>query len=322
MSSVGGVEPFFIPLESTLSRCSSQRSGTSPSHSTPEGVVGRVGLAGADVDPARDGLVDDGLLLLLQQRDQLLLGADVAPDAPVGVIEEADDSGLFGKRWEGCARMALIAGASFIEQAAMAMTAGIDVVVGRCVSTPMMAFHARSKRAAFDQVRKVAQPVRRRSSACRSASCLGHQDVLLAASTTPEPMATPSANQIGSACAGGACGRRRVPVRSRPDPALRYHEGGASPGSPCRRHRGRERRTSRYLSNQSEDRMVGCRSDVRRHAAKSMTSVGDRVSRKVQLSAVGIANPDVGAQLPDMCDFACTAAPISYLVPLSGMRPR
>ena len=65
------------------------------------GFVGRVGLAGADVDPARDGLVDDGLLLLPQQRDQLLLGADVAPDAPVGVIEEADNSGLFGKRWEG-----------------------------------------------------------------------------------------------------------------------------------------------------------------------------------------------------------------------------
>ena len=49
---------------------------------------------------ARNGLVDDGLLLLLQQRDQLLLGADVAPDAPVGVVEEADDGGLFGERGE------------------------------------------------------------------------------------------------------------------------------------------------------------------------------------------------------------------------------
>ena len=40
------------------------------------GLAGRVGLAGADVDLAGDGLVDDGLLLLLQQRNQLLLGAD------------------------------------------------------------------------------------------------------------------------------------------------------------------------------------------------------------------------------------------------------
>ena len=61
------------------------------------GPVGRVGLAGTDVDLTGDGLVDDGLLLLLQQRTQLLLGADVAPDAPVGVVEEADDGGLFGE---------------------------------------------------------------------------------------------------------------------------------------------------------------------------------------------------------------------------------
>ena len=42
-------------------------------------------------------LVDDGLLLLLQQRNQLLLGADVAPYVPVGMIEEAEDGGLFGE---------------------------------------------------------------------------------------------------------------------------------------------------------------------------------------------------------------------------------
>ena len=63
------------------------------------GLVGRVELAGADVDPAGDGLVDDGLPLLLQQRDQLLLGADVAPNAPVGVIKEADHASLLGERW-------------------------------------------------------------------------------------------------------------------------------------------------------------------------------------------------------------------------------
>ena len=39
-----------------------------------------------------DGAVNDRLLLLLQQLDQLLLGADVAPDPPVHVVEEADDS--------------------------------------------------------------------------------------------------------------------------------------------------------------------------------------------------------------------------------------
>ena len=64
------------------------------------GLVGRVRLAGSDVDLARDGLVDDGPLLLLQQCNQLLLGADIAPDAPVGVVEEADDGGLFGEWWE------------------------------------------------------------------------------------------------------------------------------------------------------------------------------------------------------------------------------
>ena len=61
------------------------------------GLVSRVGLAGAHVDLAGDGLVDEGLLLLLQQRHQLLLDAEVALDAPVGVVEEADDGGLFGR---------------------------------------------------------------------------------------------------------------------------------------------------------------------------------------------------------------------------------
>ena len=49
------------------------------------------------VEAAGDGSVDDGLLLLLQQLDQLLLGADVAPNAPVGVVEELDDGELFGR---------------------------------------------------------------------------------------------------------------------------------------------------------------------------------------------------------------------------------
>src|SRR6266852_3636627 len=55
--------------------------------------------ADVGVEAMGDGAVDDGLLLLLQQLDQLLLGADVAPDAPVGVVEEAGNRGLFGARW-------------------------------------------------------------------------------------------------------------------------------------------------------------------------------------------------------------------------------
>ena len=56
--------------------------------------------ADVGVEAAGDGAVDDGLLLLLQQLDQLLLGADVAPDPPVHVVEEADDGGLFGEGWD------------------------------------------------------------------------------------------------------------------------------------------------------------------------------------------------------------------------------
>ncbi|MCY4528443.1 MAG: hypothetical protein OXD46_05355, partial [Chloroflexi bacterium] len=47
------------------------------------------------------GAVDDGLPLLLQQGDEPLLGADVAADAVVDVVEVADDGALFGEGWEG-----------------------------------------------------------------------------------------------------------------------------------------------------------------------------------------------------------------------------
>ncbi len=66
------------------------------------GLVGRVGPAGASIDPARDGLVDDSLLLLLQQRDQLLLGVDISLDAPVSMVEESGDGGLFGEGGNNC----------------------------------------------------------------------------------------------------------------------------------------------------------------------------------------------------------------------------
>ena len=40
-------------------------------------------------------------LLLVQQGDQRFLGSDVTLDEPVGMVEEADDGGLFGERREG-----------------------------------------------------------------------------------------------------------------------------------------------------------------------------------------------------------------------------
>ena len=63
------------------------------STSTPDGFNSHV-----RIESARDGAVDYGLLLLVQQRDQLLLGADRAPDPPVGVVRKADDCSLFHAR--------------------------------------------------------------------------------------------------------------------------------------------------------------------------------------------------------------------------------
>ena len=66
--------------------------------------------ADAGIETAGDGLVDDGLLLLFQQRDELALGGDVVLDAAVGVVEVADHGALFGEGWEGerCPKKRLI----------------------------------------------------------------------------------------------------------------------------------------------------------------------------------------------------------------------
>ena len=53
------------------------------------------------VEAAGDGPVDDSLLFLLQQRNELPLGADVAADAPVHVVQVTDDGGLFREGWDG-----------------------------------------------------------------------------------------------------------------------------------------------------------------------------------------------------------------------------
>ena len=58
----------------------------------PRGLEAYVGI-----EAAGDGLVDDRLLLFVEQLDQLLFGADVALDAPVGVVQEADDGGLLSE---------------------------------------------------------------------------------------------------------------------------------------------------------------------------------------------------------------------------------
>ena len=62
----------------------------------PDPCTFRIRLTRPNVDLPRDGLVYDGLLLLFEQRNQLLLGADVALDSEVYVVEEAGDGGLFG----------------------------------------------------------------------------------------------------------------------------------------------------------------------------------------------------------------------------------
>lgn len=51
------------------------------------------------IKPARYRPLDDGLFLLVEQRDQLALGADEAVNLAVGVTQEAHDGGLFiGRR--------------------------------------------------------------------------------------------------------------------------------------------------------------------------------------------------------------------------------
>ena len=56
--------------------------------------------ADVGVKAAGDGPVNDGLLLLLQQRNERPLGTGVAADAVVHVVEVADDGDLLGDGWE------------------------------------------------------------------------------------------------------------------------------------------------------------------------------------------------------------------------------
>ena len=63
----------------------------------PGGLVCPKEFARADVYPSRDGIPHGDLILLIQRRNQLFLGADVAVDAAGGEVEEAGDGGLFGE---------------------------------------------------------------------------------------------------------------------------------------------------------------------------------------------------------------------------------
>ena len=96
----------------------------------------------------------------------------------------------------------------------------------------------------------------------------------------------------GTTCAGGACERRRVPVRSRPDPALRYHEDGATLGSPCRRYRGCDaepRGTSRTSRRPPHGRMPF--GDFRMHARsrRLLCAAASRAGLDRALSRGGVA---------------------------------
>src|ERR1017187_2223219 len=60
------------------------------------GFEGDVGI-----QAARDGAVDDGLLLLVEQRHQLLLRPNRPLNPPVRVVEKPHDGGLLVRRWDG-----------------------------------------------------------------------------------------------------------------------------------------------------------------------------------------------------------------------------
>ena len=50
--------------------------------------------ADVGIEAAGDGLVDDPLLLLLQQRNERPLRAHIPPNAPIHVVQVPDDGGV------------------------------------------------------------------------------------------------------------------------------------------------------------------------------------------------------------------------------------
>ena len=65
----------------------------------PEPLHSAVLHRGVGVKSLGDGLIDNNLLLFLKKLDQFLLGMNESADFPVGMVEEADDGGLFLECW-------------------------------------------------------------------------------------------------------------------------------------------------------------------------------------------------------------------------------
>jgi len=61
----------------------------------PEPLHARGFEADVGIEAASDSAVDDGLLLLLQQLDHLLLSQDVPPNPPIHIIKKPHDRDLF-----------------------------------------------------------------------------------------------------------------------------------------------------------------------------------------------------------------------------------
>ena len=73
-----------------------QCSGTSPSHSMPDGFMGASGFR-----PLGDGVGDDGLALFFQQLHQPPLLCHQRINLRGFAVEEGGDLGLLGERWNG-----------------------------------------------------------------------------------------------------------------------------------------------------------------------------------------------------------------------------
>ena len=211
----------------------------------------------------------------------------------------------------------------------MAMTAqGLMLSLAGVSVAPMMAFHARSKRADLIRARKV-------STACPLAIRQRMPErfmrwvtrVLLAASTTPRAdgdalcLQGVVAHALAVLAEEGEFPFDLGPIRlcaitkvaQRPDHLVDatgvVTQNLAVPLEPVGDHR-----------------MVGCRSEM----FAGMPEVDDLGFGRQGLQEGPIVgggvgdsdDPDVGAQLPDMCDFACELRLQCDLATLSGMRPR
>ena len=213
--------------------------------------------------------------------------------------------------------MAVMSAACFVEfrQRLPWLLTWTDVVVGRaCPVALIRAFHARSKRPDLIRARKV-----RGLSAddppahAWSASCAVSPGVEVGSVDPPEPMARNLFLQGVVACDGDACGRRRVPVSLGPV----RRSGGIAKVAQRPDHLGDAtgivtEDLAVLLEPAGRHGMVGRGLRCSQACQKSITSVsGDRVSRKVQLSAApsAIATIPISGRARLMCGLRLQAAP-------------